>query len=395
MEPFLLGLSNVEGIEIVVVTSGNNKDTLYLNDGDVVYYILPGGSPVGRYNGYSRKNQKIWKDLLEKEKPDVIHIWGCESSMGIAVISACENKIPAVVYIQGLGEALDRYCEAGIDRKTQLRFSTFRDYIRRDTIWMQHKFFGRIAENEKWMLSHAHNAIVENKWCELHCNSIDPMVNIHYMPLSINRIFFEYKWGDDYKPHSIMCPLPYAPLKGLHILLKALGIVKRYYPDVKLSVPGNFRYGNSLEDKILMDGYTKYLRHIIKENHLEDSVEHLGILSPDEMVNRMCASNVFVMCSSIENHSSTLKEAMAVGVPCITSDVGGIAEYAKHEENALVYRFEEYELLAYNIMRCFESEELCKRLSENSRKLQRETSVEENTVMPIVDIYRKVIELKG
>ena len=35
-----------------------------------------------------------------------------------------------------------------------------------------------------------------------------------------------------------MCSAANYPIKGLHMLLKALTIVKAYYPDVKLFIPG-------------------------------------------------------------------------------------------------------------------------------------------------------------
>ena len=56
----------------------------------------------------------------------------------------------------------------------------------------------------------------------------------------------------------------------------------------------------------------------------------------------METANVFVMPSSIENHSSTLIEAMIVGVPCVASDVGGISELITHGKTGFLYRFEEY-----------------------------------------------------
>ncbi|MCS2551311.1 glycosyltransferase [Bacteroides faecis] len=63
----------------------------------------------------------------------------------------------------------------------------------------------------------------------------------------------------------------------------------------------------------------------------------------------------------------TLKEAMSVGVPCVASYVGGVPEYARNKENCLLYRFEDYEHLAMNLISLFRSQELCQKLSVQSR----------------------------
>ena len=57
-------------------------------------------------------------------------------------------------------------------------------------------------------------------------------------------------------------------------------------------------------------------------------------------------TRVFVLSSSIENHASSLKEAMMVGTPSIATFVGGVPEYVRHGENGFLYRFEEYEIMA-------------------------------------------------
>lgn len=97
-----------------------------------------------------------------------------------------------------------------------------------------------------------------------------------------------------------------------------------------------------------------------------DNVNYVGRITADEMAIKMSTTNCFVMCSAIENHSSTLKEAMTVGAPCIASFAGGVSEYAVNGENCLLYRFEDYEVLAQNICRLFEDRELRAELSANA-----------------------------
>ena len=109
------------------------------------------------------------------------------------------------------------------------------------------------------------------------------------------------------------------------------------------------------------------------------------------MATKMAQCNCFVMSSAIENHSSTLKEAMTVGVPCVASYVGGVPEYAISERNCLLYRFEDYEVMALHIMRLFESDDLCEKLSVNARN-DMAASKQKNDFFTISkDIYESII----
>ena len=148
---------------------------------------------------------------------------------------------------------------------------------------------------------------------------------------------------------------------------------------------------NDFRSKLKQTGYSKLIYNMIKEYGLEDNIEFLGDLSAKQMAENMEKSNVFVVPSALENHSSTLKEAMIVGTPCISSFVGGVPEYVKHGENGLLYRFEEYEMLAEYIIMIFENEELAKKLSKNGCETITSNHKSENIYDNIQSIYNDVV----
>ena len=193
-------------------------------------------------------------------------------------------------------------------------------------------------------------------------------------------------------PHTIMCPAADYPVKGLHMLLKALALVKNYYPDVKLFVPGApLKKANTLKLKLKQCGYDKLISKMLKDLDLTDNVIYTGRLTADEMAEKMSRVNCFAMTSSIENHSSTLKEAMTVGVPCIASYVGGVPEYAVDGENCLLYRFEDYEVLAQNICKLFENEDLRAKFSQAAKNKMR-ASKEENDYEKMSEMLKNIIK---
>ena len=64
-------------------------------------------------------------------------------------------------------------------------------------------------------------------------------------------------------------------------------------------------------------------------------------------------SNVFICPSSIENSPNSLGEAQILGVPCVSSYVGGIPDMIPNIDCGRLYRFEEVEILAQIICDIF------------------------------------------
>jgi glycosyltransferase involved in cell wall biosynthesis len=171
------------------------------------------------------------------------------------------------------------------------------------------------------------------------------------------------------EPHSVICTASGYPLKGLHMVLRAVALLKKEYSDIKLYVPGSKMISDgSVQWLLRKRGYTKYIEQLIKELKIEENIIWLGQLSQEQLAKQYAKTGAFVLSSSIENHSSSLKEAMMVGVPSIASAVGGIPEYVRHGENGFLYRFEEYEIMAGYIKKLFDDDKLAEKLSEAGRQ---------------------------
>ena len=101
---------------------------------------------------------------------------------------------------------------------------------------------------------------------------------------------------------------------------------------------------------------------------LESNVEFCGKLTSEQMAEQLGNANLFVMPSKAENISTSLREAMWVGCPCITSLVGAVTELAAHNINALCYRYEEVEILADEIVSLLDNPALAQRIAANGHE---------------------------
>jgi glycosyltransferase involved in cell wall biosynthesis len=101
------------------------------------------------------------------------------------------------------------------------------------------------------------------------------------------------------------------------------------------------------------------------------------------------------MPSKAENISTSLREAMWVGCPCVTALVGAVPELAHHGKTALCYRYEEYEVLAYEIMKLLNDPELANILAHNGHNLIQERYPMTQPLSGCADWYEKMFRRKG
>ncbi len=374
MDALLSQLIDRSGYSFVVVTSWNVEKVVFHRIGKVSYYLVPGGA-AGQYKRDFTVAKNEWIQLLNNEKPDVMQIWGSENAHVLPAIKAAKDRnIPCVVYIQGILKSIIPHACGHVPFGTMLRYTTIRDFYRRQVWFKQDKWFTKRAKIEEKTLSSVDCAIVENQWAEHYCKSINPGLSFFRIPLSINEEFKSVKWSfDKMIPHTIICNASGYAYKGLHVLLEALTSVKKRYPDVKLYIPGRSMIVGKGSARQKSPGYWVYISDYIRENKLNDNVVFTGYLSPKELAERLSVANVFVLSSAIENHSSSLKEAMAVGTPSVAAMVGGVPEYFFFNETGFSYRYGEAEILAGYICDLFENRDLCERFSINGRKRIEET----------------------
>lgn len=378
-------------IEIAVVNVGGVSKTREFIAGNVTYYTIPGIANE-HYDYASAEAKGYWKEIINRVKPDLIELWGTEFPYSIPALDIAKD-IPVVVFVQGILDSIAKYYTAGLTDKDLSKALTIRDIFTKSSIRKVQEKYVKRSIYDNAIVTRSNNVIVENLWAEAYYRKICPELRVFKCPISISTEFETAKWtSDKVHPHTLMCSAADYPIKGLHMLLKALAIVRETYPDVTLNIPGTpLRKLTNLKDKLKQTGYEKFIRNQIDEYNLNGVVKYIGRLTAREMAAKMAESNAFIMCSAIENHSSTLKEAMTVGVPCIASYVGGVPEYAFNERNCLLYRFEDYEVLALNIIRLFESKDLCEKLSMNARQDMKD-SREKNDVYAITkSIYQELI----
>jgi teichuronic acid biosynthesis glycosyltransferase TuaC len=111
--------------------------------------------------------------------------------------------------------------------------------------------------------------------------------------------------------------------KGMHRVIDCLPQLIKHHPNLRYLIVG----GGSPEG----DNRAELTAQVARLG-LAGHVHFLGALPPDELKWPLSASDVFVLATRNEGWANVFLEAMACGLPVVTTDVGGNAEVVCRDE---------------------------------------------------------------
>jgi len=388
MYSFAKDLNNDDSIELAVATvySGSGKKKIYL-DG-ITYYLLP---LKGNNTEYQKQLEPLWQWAVSDFSPNIAHLHGTEYAHGLAFLNACP-EIKSVVSIQGLVSICEQYYYAGISFFDILKNITFRDVIRKDNIFQQKKKFFKRGIIEEEIIRKTDNVIGRTLWDKAHVFKINSEAKYHFCNETLRSEFYKHTWSyNNCEKYSIFLSQASYPIKGLHQLIKALPSILEKYPHTKVYVAGNdLTDCSSLKKHLKLTGYAKYIKSLISKNNFKEKIIFTGFLNEKEICQQYLKSNVFVCPSSIENSPNSLGEAQIMGVPSIASYVGGTPDMITYGETGLLYRFEEFEMLAQNICSIFNNSTFVNSMSVNGNKAAKYRHNKRLNLIQILSIYNKI-----
>lgn len=124
--------------------------------------------------------------------------------------------------------------------------------------------------------------------------------------------------------------------KGFHRVIEVLPELRRQFPNlIYLVVGGASAEGNRRED----------LEAQVARLGLMDAVRFLGALPSEQLHIPLSAADVFVLATRNEGWANVFLEAMACGLPVVTTDVGGNREVVRDGRLGLVVPFDDSDAL--------------------------------------------------
>jgi glycosyltransferase involved in cell wall biosynthesis len=148
-----------------------------------------------------------------------------------------------------------------------------------------------------------------------------PLDKIVCVPPGVDRRVFQALRGEASKPRLVTVAR-LEPVKNIKTLLIAFKQLKQRFPDLKLDIVGEGSQRTSLEA-------------FCAEENIKDVTFH-GFLPDEAIAKLLCEAKVFVLPSLAESFGMANLEAMACGLPVVSSRAGAVPEVVGEENGFLV-----------------------------------------------------------
>jgi len=138
-------------------------------------------------------------------------------------------------------------------------------------------------------------------------------------------------------------------------------------------------------------GYTK-IKKLTADKNLYQYVKIYTTLTSEEKYRLLSDADIFVFPTHSEGCGLVVLEAMAYGLPVITTTVGALEEMLKDGINCFLVQPSDYKSLAKKILVLINNSELRKQMGENNRKLVKEKYNPDVFLQNLTNIWSDVLE---
>lgn len=129
---------------------------------------------------------------------------------------------------------------------------------------------------------------------------------------------------------------------------------------------------------------------LVKKLEIEDRVLFLG--KQDNVAELLAMSDLMLLLSEKESFGLVLLEAMACGVPCIGTNVGGIPEVVQHGETGYICEVGDIKAVANQAISLLQDEMLHEKMAECSMETVQEQFRSEKIVSQYEKIYYDILK---
>ncbi len=334
--------------------------------------------------------------IIRDFEPDLVHIFGTEYPHTLACVKAFDHPERTLIGIQGLCSAIAEVYMADLPYSVQKK-KTFRDILKKDGLFDQQAKFAKRGEYEKEALALVGHVTGRTDFDREMTKKFAPNAKYHFMNETLRSDFYHDTWSiDRIERYSLFLSQGNYPIKGLHYVIDILPEIIEEFEETVVYVAGDVITANdSIKDKIKISGYGKFLLSQIKKNKLQDHVRFVGRLQSDRMCARFLKTHVFLCPSAIENSPNSVGEAMLLGVPVVSADVGGVHNLVDDGRDGILYPKDKPKRLKDSILRIFEDDKLAVLLSSNAKAHALRTHDPDTNYRRLLDIYRAIVNGKS
>lgn len=307
------------------------------------------GIIVHRYKNWGKHNvdacervSQVVEEIVSIQ-PDIVHIHGTNQYSHVIYQMLVKRGIKVLVTVHGLANVEKRNA---LSKKKSLK-SLYQYLVQ--------------SRTEFSLLSQVPQIIVDTEYvaeqirsCYTH-GKIKRLPQMHVIPQGINQQYAMLQSSCD---EPIIFSLgAISKRKGHLLLVKAFELLCKQTPNAKLIIAG------IVAEKEYYDELQRYIQQSQYANQIQLCIN----LSQEQIFQLYQNVRLFALHSQEESQGIVFAEAMAVGLPIVSTKVGGIPFVVTHGETGLLAEYEDVEAFATNMSILLQNNDLYDLMAKNGK----------------------------
>jgi glycosyltransferase involved in cell wall biosynthesis len=157
------------------------------------------------------------------------------------------------------------------------------------------------------------------------------------------------------RPPVILVSRNLEPIYDNATAIRSLRLLRQSLPGVQLLIAGSGPEADNLQK-------------LAQDLGLQSEVEFAGRVAAEDMPALYARAGIALNPSRVDNMPNSVLEALAAGIPVVSTNVGGVPFIVENEKNALLVPPGDEAAMASAMLRIFQDSALAERLTAEGRK---------------------------
>ena len=319
--------------------------------------------------------------VVELSRPHLIHVWGTETYFGL-VAERCD--LPVLIEIQGPRTPYTEVYLQAFGKLDLLRFGSPKRLLSGRSLLHRYFRYRRSARREQRILAGARFVVGRTAWDRSVCASLAPAARYFHCDRVLRPPFYGAGWrrrtgGGALRLISALRGNAY---KGIETVSRCAELLPRL-------LAGGFQW--TLVGIRPGDEVQRVVERKLGVSFERQGLRLAGRQPAEEVRRRLLESDMYVLPSRIENSPNGLCEAMALGLPVVSTNVGGIPSLIDDRQEGLLVPPGDPRALASAIHRLARDSCLADRLAAAARRRALRRHDPATVSGSLLEIYREVL----
>lgn len=328
------------------------------------------------HKSFQKAELKRFAEVIEDFKPDIIHIFGTENAFGLI---SKYSDIPVIIHLQGI---LIPYLNAsdlpGVGKFEYLKHYNLKEFRSK---YRSNLFFKRGSIREKEIFLHCKNYMGRTGWDKNIIKIFSPGSNYFHCDEILRSPFYKAQiWEFKKRDKMILTTtISLTEYKGFDLILKTAKLLKdEFHLNFEWNVIGVSKYS-------FWEKQTK-----IKATDVNVSLR--GIVDANNLIKYLSDSDIFIHPSYIDNSPNSVCEAQLLGLPVISTNVGGISSLIESEKEGILVPTNDPYTLACKIIELRNNTSKAISIGKTARERALKRHDVENITERNIEIYNTILK---